>query len=148
MSFWGKIFSKKDEPHIKQLETELDSVLKKSNSEFIVLVGLSGKIKGIDIITVKNQKQRSFGEKQIKKFAAKGAEFYTRFKSLDFMPDEFGESARVIKFYYNTNMQFYLIPITDSFMLFSYNSVAIRILNNLDKIRDILNNIKSESGGN
>lgn len=144
MSFWTKFFKKEDVPEIQQLEAELASALKKAEGDFLILVGLSGKLKGLDIITVRDGKKSPFQDRQLKSFAAKGAEFLTRFKALDFMPVEIGEPARVIKFYYNRDMQFYIFPIpgNQSFMLISYNCIAVRILKDLAKVLPILDKIR------
>ncbi len=144
MSFWMKFFKKEDVPEIQQLEAELASVLKKAEGDFLILVGLSGKLKGLDIITVKDGKKMSFQDRQLKSFAAKGAEFLTRFKALDFIPAEIDEPAKVIKFYYNRDMQFYIFPIpgNQAFMLMSYNCIAVRILKDMAKVLPILDKIR------
>jgi hypothetical protein len=144
MSFWSKFFKKEDVPQIQQLEAELGSILKKAEGDFLILVGLVGKLKGLDIITLKDGKKTSFQDRQLKSFAAKGAEFLTRFKVLDFMPAEIGEPARVIKFYYNRDMQFYIFPLptNPAFMLMSYNCIAVHVLKDIDKILPILDRIR------
>jgi hypothetical protein len=144
MSFWVKFFKKEDVQEIQKLETELGTILRKSEGDFLILVGLVGKIKGLDIITVKDGKKTTFQDRQLKLFAAKGAEFLTRFKALEFMPAEIGEPARVIKFYYNRDMQFYIFPLLDNpaFTLMSYNCIAVRVLKELARIRPILDKIR------
>ena len=145
MSFWTKFFRKEDVPEIQKLEGELASIQKKSDAEFLILVGLSGKLKGLDILIVKDSKRSTFQDRQLKSFAAKGAEFVTRFKALEFVPTEIGEPARVIKFYYNSNMQFYLFPIIENtgFMLMAYNCIAVRVLKDISKIIPILAKIRT-----
>ncbi|MBD3188691.1 hypothetical protein GF325_17825 [Candidatus Bathyarchaeota archaeon] len=147
MSLWNRLFTKRDLPQLEKLEAELETLLKKSNSEFLILVGISGNIKGRDIFTIRDQQRTSFSDRQLKIFAAKGAEFYSRFEKLDFIPPEVGGGVQVVKFYYNSDMQFYLIPVTESFMILSYNSTAIKILNNIDKTKEVLSEIKSGTTG-
>jgi hypothetical protein len=139
-----KFFKKEDVPEIQHLEAELGSMLKKSEGDFLILVGLSGKLKGLDIITIRDSKKSGFQDRQLKSFAAKGAEFLTRFKALEFMPADIGEPARVIKFYYNRDMQFYIFPIPNNqfFMLISYNCIAVRILKDMAKVLPILDKIR------
>lgn len=142
---WSRLFSKKDTPQIEQLNKELENLLKKSNSEFITVVGINGKIKGLDIMTVASNKQSMFGAKQIKRFAAKAAEFFLRFKMLEFMPPEVESPVKGIRFYYNKEMSFFIVPVTTSFVLLTYNSIGIRVVNNINKVREILVNL--EQGG-
>jgi len=144
MSFWMKLFRKEDVPEIQKLEGELASIQKKSDAEFLILVGLTGKLKGFDILIVKDSRRSTFQDRQLKSFAAKGAEFVTRFKALEFVPTEIEEPARVIKFYYNSNMQFYLFPLIENtgFMLMAYNCIAVRVLKEISKIIPILARIR------
>lgn len=145
MSFCSKLFSKKEIETIEALHKEFESLLKKVSADFIILVGLTGKIKGMDIINVTN-KNDSFGFKQLKLFAAKSVEFFSRFKALEFMPDELSEPVKYITFYYNTELCFHVIPIpdNDSFVIIALNSQPLKILSNLKKICELISVLKPE----
>jgi hypothetical protein len=145
MSFFSRLFNKKDIPRLEKLKNELETIAKKSNSEFLMLVGLSGKIKGLPVIKI-HGKGQSFSEKQLRRFAARGAEFLLRYRPLELMPEEIGDPVRVLKFYYNSGLSFYVFPVPgiESFMLMALNATAIKILNNLDKITGILEKISPE----
>ena len=120
--------------------------MRKSDAEFIVLVGLTGKIKGLDIINVVGKKE-SISAKQMKMFAAKGVEFFSRFKALEFIPDEFGDPVKVIRFYYNEKLSLYIIPIpgNDSFMIMALNANPLKIIAGLDNIHPLLGQLTHEN---
>nr|MDO8110727.1 hypothetical protein [Candidatus Sigynarchaeota archaeon] len=147
MSFWSKLFSKKDLEAIDALQKEFEALLKKSDADFICLVGLTGNIKGINIINAVG-KNETFGAKQMKMFAAKGVEFFSRFKALEFIPAEFEDPVKAIKFYYNEKLSFYIIPIpgNDTFVILALNAHALKIIGNMDRIYSLINQLKPEKG--
>ena len=132
---WSRFFGKKDILTIEVLTNQFESILKKSNSYFISLVGVQGKIKGLDIITVRDD-YCEFDKNEIKKFIVKLTEFYLRFKSLDFFQDNSKKTMRFINFNYGDLQQFAIIPIPDNsqFIIVCLTQSVFKIISNLEKL--------------
>ncbi|HUX97969.1 MAG TPA: hypothetical protein VMV49_00300 [Candidatus Deferrimicrobium sp.] len=68
LSTLKEFFSKKSIESLKEFETELIKLQKKSNSEIIALMGTGGRLKGLPLIYVANE------EADLKRYAARIAE--------------------------------------------------------------------------
>ncbi|MHA1699253.1 MAG: hypothetical protein ACTSWN_10475 [Promethearchaeota archaeon] len=137
MSFWSRIFSRKQLETIELVRKELNTLFKKSDASFIGLAGLSGKIKGMDIITVHDEKRKEFFiKKELKRYIAKGVEILLRFQALGFSPPENTQDLKFINIHYKRDFQFHLIPIPNNpfFALITMNCQPLKIFNNWKKL--------------
>ncbi|MFW9824214.1 MAG: hypothetical protein ACFFE4_14820 [Candidatus Thorarchaeota archaeon] len=65
MGFLSKIFGKKEEMGIKEIEMEMAKLKKKVNAEMIAIFGIGGRLKGLPLIYVSNN------ESDMKKITAR-----------------------------------------------------------------------------
>jgi hypothetical protein len=148
---WAKLFGKKEMETIGELEAYIQSILKKVEADFISIVGLKGKFKGLDILTVVD-KDTPMEKNDIKRLNAKLAEYYLRTLTLNLLPETQHIPLHFISYYYTDQLQFHIIPFSgnDLFFMTTKNGNREKILKNLEKIENslkILRPIESPEGG-
>ena len=144
MGFLSKFFSKQSEAALKLLEQQLETSLDKSNADFISVVGIQGKIKGLDIIYTLNTR----GEitlKEMKRINAKLVELYKRYNDLALFSEEQEKFLDIIEYKFKT-MSVCIFPIegNEKFILTTATSYPNRILKDMVKIRSHLYNLRTE----
>lgn len=136
---WSRWFSKKEMDTLAELEKFIQSILKKVNASFIGIVGLKGKFKGLDILSVVD-KDCIYDKAAIKRFHAKLAEYYLRTNTLSLFPDDIKNTLQMISYTYTSNMEFHIIPFmsNDLFIMTVANGNLIRLWNEMEKIESSL----------
>jgi hypothetical protein len=145
MGILTRLFSKKVLETLEQVNQQIAGLLKKSDAKFVSLMGLRGKIKGLEIITVVDEK---FPEdtQLIKRYNAKLVESYLRFQSLELMADDSGKKLQYTSYYYDEIHHFYAIPVENSdwFLITACTANIMKIIKNLDKITELLQQLAIE----
>lgn len=141
MSFLNR-FSKKDPQMIEILQTEFDNLRKKSESEFIGLVGMSGNIKGLDIISSIDPNTK-FDVKKIKGFYAKLVETYLRISDLIMNPTNVS-SLKYILFEYGGILKYCIIriPGNNQFIIITLTKNVQKIVKGMDKLLVLLKKLE------
>jgi hypothetical protein len=144
MGFLSKFFSKQSEAALKLLEQQLQSSLNKSNAEFISIVGMQGKIKGLDIIYVLNL-NGNFPLKEMKRINAKLVELYKRYNELALFEKGKEKILKIIEFRYKTQ-SICVFPIegNEKFILTALSRHPNRILKDMVKFRMHLFELRTE----
>ncbi len=93
MGFLSRFSSKKELETVQDLEKELESTVKTSQAEFIALVGIKGKLKGLDVVNVIN-KDSTVSLPTLKRYAAKLVEVYLRIDTLQLISQAEGNSLQ------------------------------------------------------
>jgi hypothetical protein len=132
---FARFFSKKDLETIELLTQQFENLLKKSDAQYLALMGIKGKIKGLDIITVIDPKC-NFDKEELKRINAKQVENYVRTVNLELVSEERNKFLQYIEYYYAEDMQFYIIriPNNEQFIITALNCNMGKVLKNIDKI--------------
>ncbi|MBD3351448.1 MAG: hypothetical protein GF364_08170 [Candidatus Lokiarchaeota archaeon] len=145
MSFWSR-FLKKDLKTIELLQKDLDSIMGKTSSEFMGIVGLMGKIKGLDLVSSISDSCK-YDHKQVKGIYAKMIEAYLRFKNLNFNPGN-NLSLQYMSFEYNMGASFCVIPFSnrDDVAIVTLTQNIQKIQKKMDNISDLLKKLEEDRG--
>jgi hypothetical protein len=136
MSFFSKFFSKKQLETIEILKNQFIDLTKKSQSDFLSLVGITGRMKGLDIISTLGEKSE-YSVKDVKRFNAKLTEYYIRYQSLSLFGKDSNKFLQKISYEFSKELGFHILPIDGS------NQFVITTLTkNIDKIEKELINIR------
>ncbi|MCF2138680.1 MAG: hypothetical protein K9W44_01330 [Candidatus Lokiarchaeota archaeon] len=148
MGILSRLFPKQEQEALKRLEQQFEDTLNKSKSKFICLVGIKGKIKGLDIIYV-NESKIDFDKKEMQKINGRLVELYLRYQSLAFSRNEDSSPLQTIIYYFNKNDQIciFLIEGNDKFIITAQTSNPSKILKDLIKIRIELFKLRLEREG-
>ena len=143
MSFIARFFKQVPQEFEEKLKSDFDSLRKKSNSVFIGLVSLTGKSKGMDIISSVID-DCLYEPKEIKRMYGKLTEAYLRFNVLDLIKNE-TKSLRYIHYDYGEFHRYCIFPIPDNdgFIIIALTSSINKILSNMHKLEQTLSYLKS-----
>ena len=136
MGILSRIFSKKEELETLELiDNQMDALLKKSGANFMSLVGIKGKVKGLEILTVLNSNCK-LETKDIRLFNAKLAEYFLRNQKLDLYTGPNAKPMQYAHYYYADDAEFYIIPLEQSttFVITAMNGNIEKVIKNLEKI--------------
>jgi hypothetical protein len=149
MGFMDRFFSKKELEKVQDLEREFENIVKNAQADFIALVGISGKAKGLDIINVLSPNP-NVDATQLKRYAAKLVEVYLRLQSLELVSSEVDTPLQYFQLNYTEQLNFCLIPIpgNDLFVLIAVSPNITKILKSLEKekVHDKLNQLFPPKG--
>ncbi len=139
MGILSKFFSKQEIEVIKDLENHMDSTIKRTQSDFLALVGVSGKIKGLEIITLQGVKT-DLDSKQIRRYNAKLAEYYIRYNTIQLISDDDLEKLQYITYNFGEKTQITIFPIegSQSMTLTAQSNHPKRILKDISKYNEII----------
>jgi len=139
MGILSKFFSKQEIEVIKDLENHMDSTIKRTQSDFLALVGVSGKIKGLEIITLQGVKI-DLDSKQIRRYNAKLAEYYIRYNTIQLISDDDLEKLQYITYNFGEKTQITIFPIegSQSMTLTAQSNHPKRILKDISKYNEII----------
>jgi hypothetical protein len=144
MGFLSRFSSKKELETAKDLENELESTVKNTQAEFIALVGIKGKLKGLDVVNV-IKKDSEVNLPKLKRYVAKLVEVYLRIESLQLIAQEEGNSLQYFQLFYSEQLNFCIIPIpsNDRFVIITVVPNISKVLKSFEKqkINDKLNQL-------
>ena len=140
-----KYFGKKDEAAFKALEHQFSSTLRRSDAEFLSLVGVEGRTKGIDIIHILAE-DAQVSRHQMKLINAKLVELFIRYKTLNFIPPNVNKGELEVIEYKFQNQSFCIYPIhgNSKFVITANAKNQERIKKDITKIRVNLFKLQSE----
>ncbi len=146
MGLLSRIFSKKDLETLESTRKQFEALLKKTTSKFISLVGITGKVKGMDIITVADP-EAGFEKNEVRRYHAKLAESHIRFTNLGLMPPDDERKLRMVMYSYTGDTEFFVVPIpgNDEFVIITLTTRQgiTKIMKIVDQIGITLNQIRS-----
>ncbi len=144
MGFLSRFSSKKELETVQDLESELESTLKSTQAEFIALVGIKGKLKGLDVVNVIKQ-DSEVNLPTLKRYVAKLVEVYLRIESLQLIAQDGGNSLQFFQLYYSEKLNFCIIPIlgNDRFIIVTVAPNVSKVLKSLqkEKVNERLNQL-------
>jgi hypothetical protein len=144
MGFLSRFSSKKELETVQDLEKELESTVKNAQAEFIALVGIKGKLKGLDVVNV-IKKDSEVDLPKLKRYVAKLVEVYLRIESLQLISQDEGNSLQYFQLFYSEQLNFCIIPIlgNDKFVIVTVAPNVSKILKSLqrEKVNDKLNQL-------
>ncbi len=144
MGFLSHFSSKKELETVQDLEKELESMVKSSQAEFIALVGIKGKLKGLDVVNVINKDSR-VNLHTLKRYVAKLVEVFLRIDTLQLISQEEGNSLQFFQLCYSEQLNFCIIPIlgNDKFIIVAVAPNISKVLKSLqkEKVNDKLNQL-------
>lgn len=145
MGILSKFFSKQEIEAIKELELQFESTLKKSQSSFLALVGVSGKIKGLEIMSVFSEKFLE-DHKQAKRYNAKLSEYFIRYQVLKLLPDEEENPLKYISYNFGERKNFVIFPVegNESFIITGQTPHPEKILKDILRFRIVLYKLQME----
>lgn len=147
MSFLARIFGRDDTQSAEKLEKKIKTIRDKSKSTFVALIGLSGKVKGLNVITSITE-GCPFDETEIKRLCAKIAEAYLRFKKLDLRSKE-DINLSFLHFRYYDLKSFWIFPLypNEEFAIVAQGPSYSKIIDRLEDITEILLEFEKERRG-
>lgn len=146
MGILSRIFSKKEEIETLELiDNQMDSLLKKSGANFMSLVGIKGKVKGLELLTVTNSNCR-LETKDIRLFNAKLAEYFLRNQKLVLFTGSNAKAMQYAHYYYGEDSEFYIIPLEQSttFIVTSMNGNIEKVIKNMEKINSAVVKLRED----
>ncbi len=144
MGFLSRFSSKKELETIQDIEKELELTVKNAQAEFIALVGIKGKLKGLDVVNfIKPDSEVNLHT--MKRYAAKLVEVYLRVVNLQLTTQEEGNSLQYFQLYYAEQLNFCVIPIlgNDRFIIIAVAPNIAKLLKSLqkEKVNEKLNQL-------
>ena len=144
MGFLDRFFSKKELEKVQDLEREFENIVKSTQADFIALVGIHGKAKGLEIINVMAP-QPAVDSNQLKRYVAKLVEVFLRLESLELVARDAGTPLQYFQLNYTDELNFCLIPIPSNnlFVLVTVAPNLAKVLKSLEKekVHDKLNQL-------
>ncbi|MHA1732296.1 MAG: hypothetical protein ACTSU5_10145 [Promethearchaeota archaeon] len=144
----SRIFSKKDLETLEQTRKQFEALVKKTGSRFISLVGIAGKVKGMDVISALNP-DSAYERNDVRRFHAKLAEAYLRFSSLELVPNDGTHDLRFVMYSYTGGLEFFVVPIpgSEKFVLVTLTSRQgiAKVLKVVDQIGETLSKVVTEN---
>mgnify|MGYP006282265257 CR=1 FL=1 len=147
MSFLGRIFGRNNLQITEKLEKKIDSIRGKSKASFLALVGLTGKIKGLNVATSVNDSSE-LEENEIKRLCAKIAEAYIRSKMLKLRSGD-ETNLSYIQFRYTDSKSYWIFPLypSEEFAIIAQEANPFKIIDRLSDVTDILEQFEEERRG-
>ncbi|MHA1672306.1 MAG: hypothetical protein ACTSYI_01635 [Promethearchaeota archaeon] len=148
MGILSRLFSKQDEEALKRLEKQLNSIVTKSHATWVCIVGIKGKIKGLDIVNYIDPNQ-NIEKKEIQRINGRLVELYSRYQSLEFSRGSSSAPLQIINYYFSEGEQICIFPIegNDQFIVTTQTQNPSRILKEVLKIRIDLYKLSLERTG-
>ncbi len=144
MGFLSRFSSKKELETVQDLEKELESTVRSAQAEFIALVGIKGKLKGLDVVNVIN-KDSEVKLPTMKRYVAKLVEVYLRIETLQLNAQDEGNPLQFFQLYYSEQLNFCVVPIlgNDRFIIVSVAPNISKVLKSLqkEKVNEKLNQL-------
>ncbi|OLS12515.1 MAG: hypothetical protein RBG13Loki_3877 [Promethearchaeota archaeon CR_4] len=144
MGFLSRFSTKKELDTVQDLEKELESAVKSAQAEFIALVGIKGKLKGLEIVNA-IKKDSVVNLPKLKRYVAKLVELYLRLETLQLISQDARNKLQYFQLYYAEQVNFCLIPIlgNDKFIIVAMASNISKVLKSLEreKVNDKLNQL-------
>ncbi|WP_457557266.1 hypothetical protein [Candidatus Harpocratesius sp.] len=148
MGILSRLFPKQEQEALRCLEQQFEDTLHRSKSKFISLVGIKGKIKGLDIIYV-NDSKFDFDKKEMQRINGRLVELYFRYQNLAFPRKDDSPHLQTIIYYFSDTDQIciFLIEGNDKFIVTAQTANPSKILKDLMKIRIELFRLRLEREG-
>lgn len=147
MGILSRLFSRQELATAEELEKILASIQKNSQSHYVALVGLKGKVKGLEVVTVQDKKVE-VDEREFRRYAAKLAELYLRLSSLELVPRDRAPAPVFLRVYYTEDLDFYVLPVggTEGFIVIALGSTETRLVKYLQKNQARLEELIAQLG--
>ncbi len=150
-----KLFSKKDLQTFDKLGKEFESVLKKSKSTFLSLVGVGGKVKGLELVVCIDE-DSGLSKKDVQRINVKLVEYYLRFQSLPIKinsssdpEDEFVLPLKHVCYSFGESHKYYIIPLelNNTLIVTARTPDIDKILKQIHRISQLLSQLEEERKG-
>lgn len=133
MGILSRLFSKQDKAALTALEDHLLQILNRSNADFVSIVGVEGKVKGLDIV-YQLRENGSVTQKDMKRINAKLVELYRRVHELSIYDHE--DTFDSLEYRHKQiNLCLFPIPGVSKFIVTASPKHSNRVLKEMTQIR-------------